>query len=215
MSLHHFSRSTLKSCLVGAAALGSVALMPAPEAKAACLTSIADNTNCSTFESSTDSVVITQYTDTGFINNADIDRLGFFVSGFTAGVPITLTGIEYSLDGGANYVTTGLSSTSYTIEPFYTSFTAPNAFTSFISLDLTDFRLKYTIPASATLSPNGESIRSVIENDGAGGLQLQTRVSTLNNSNDPDPVPGPLSVLGAGAAFAFTRKIRRRIDLAN
>ena len=30
-----------------------------------------------------------------------------------------------------------------------------------------------------------------------------------------DSVPGPLPILGAGAAFGFSRKLRRRINTAN
>jgi hypothetical protein len=36
--------------------------------------------------------------------------------------------------------------------------------------------------------------------------------SQLTPANSPDPVPGPLPLMGAAAAFGWTRKLRRRIS---
>jgi hypothetical protein len=36
--------------------------------------------------------------------------------------------------------------------------------------------------------------------------------SRLTPANSPDPVPGPLPLMGAAAAFGWTRKLRRRIS---
>jgi len=45
-----------------------------------------------------------------------------------------------------------------------------------------------------------------------GGIQAVQ--STYTDMDSTTAVPGPLPILGAGAAFGFTRKLRRRIKLA-
>ena len=44
--------------------------------------------------------------------------------------------------------------------------------------------------------------------------QIQSVTSTINNKDATNTVPGPLPLLGAGAAFGFSRRIRSRIKLA-
>ena len=38
-----------------------------------------------------------------------------------------------------------------------------------------------------------------------------TQLNSISNNFSADPVPGPLPLLGAGAAFGFSRKLRNRI----
>jgi len=44
--------------------------------------------------------------------------------------------------------------------------------------------------------------------------QIQSVTSTINTKNPPSAVPGPLPLLGAGAAFGFSRRLRNRVKLA-
>ena len=55
---------------------------------------------------------------------------------------------------------------------------------------------------------------SIDGNDGLAG----PGIATISNFSAPDssaPVPGPLPLLGVGAAFGYSRRLRRRISLAN
>jgi hypothetical protein len=60
--------------------------------------------------------------------------------------------------------------------------------------------LQYTAFTDVTADP------SLVQNSGG---------QIIINVNDPNPptnaVPGPLPVLGAGAAFGYSRRLRRRI----
>jgi hypothetical protein len=49
--------------------------------------------------------------------------------------------------------------------------------------------------------------------DATGGT-VDTYSSTLTQRGPKPPVPGPLAILGAGTAFGFSRKLRRRITQA-
>ena len=46
----------------------------------------------------------------------------------------------------------------------------------------------------------------------AGACQYSLTSASLTPQSAPEPIPGPLPVLGAGAAFGFSRKLRRRIS---
>lgn len=45
--------------------------------------------------------------------------------------------------------------------------------------------------------------------------RASTTISNFNGPTAPASVPGPLPILGVGAAFAYSRRLRRRINLAN
>lgn len=47
-----------------------------------------------------------------------------------------------------------------------------------------------------------------------GGTQLNSISNNFKSTAPPAGVPGPLPILGAGASFAFSRKLRRRIKSA-
>lgn len=49
--------------------------------------------------------------------------------------------------------------------------------------------------------------------DSYGG-RASTTISNFNGPTAPASVPGPLPILGVGAAFAYSRRLRRRINLA-
>jgi hypothetical protein len=80
--------------------------------------------------------------------------------------------------------------------------------------------------ASGTVSGNTLSITGNINCSGIlqftgsiSSLSVETNASAQNSQvftmatfqgSDPEPVPGPLPLLGAGGAFAWSRRLRRR-----
>jgi len=44
--------------------------------------------------------------------------------------------------------------------------------------------------------------------------RASTTISNFNGPTAPASVPGPLPILGVGASFAYSRRLRRRINLA-
>ena len=63
-------------------------------------------------------------------------------------------------------------------------------------------------PTNTFLSDSFTSILTVT------GGKIQGVQGTINLDMEPSTVPGPLPLLGAGAAFGFSRRIRNRIKLA-
>jgi hypothetical protein len=206
------NRSLFLGLAAAAATSGSV-FFQAP-AQAGCLTSSA-GTNCLTFnQSSASSAIDRAYTDADFSANTQLDEIRFFQNGFTGGLPITLTNIAYSIDGGANWSTTNLSSTSYTISSTFTDDTnSTNLLTSSIIAAQNNIQLRFTIPTTPTLAPAGRRIISFLANSGTSD-QTQTRTHTLADIPPSVPTPGPLPLLGAGAAFGFSRRLRSRLRIA-
>lgn len=69
-----------------------------------------------------------------------------------------------------------------------------------------------TAPALDVSLPDGTFSVDFISTQFVTGGNLVTGTSDTVFQTDPNAtVPGPLSILGAGAAFGFSRKIRRRI----
>jgi hypothetical protein len=212
-----FSYSTMNRSLflglAAAAATSGSVFFQAP-AQAGCLTSSA-GTNCLTFnQSSASSVIDRAFTDSDFIANTQLDDIRFYQNGFTGGLPITLTNIAYSIDGGANWSTTNLSSTSYTISSTFTDETnSTNLLTSSVVAAQNNIQLRFTIPTTPTLAPAGRRIVSFLANSGTSP-QTQSRTHTLADIPPSVPTPGPLPLLGAGAAFGFSRRLRSRLRTA-
>lgn len=67
--------------------------------------------------------------------------------------------------------------------------------------------------ASSTLTPNlfSETFIGTLNVTNGGVQSVNFRVNTSDTSS---AVPGPLPVLGAAAAFGFSRKVRNRIKAA-
>jgi hypothetical protein len=63
-----------------------------------------------------------------------------------------------------------------------------------------------------TSFPSSETFTATLSN--ITGKGIQTVQSTVEVAAPPAPVPGPLPVLGAAAAFGFSRKVRNRIKAA-
>ena len=201
------------------ATAAAASLLVSAPAKAACVGSATGN-NCTTFNPSSPSAVIySAYVDAGFVANDRLTDISFYATNVTLGLPVTLTNIAYSLDG-TNFVSTGLSATSYTITAnglpgsgtnLLTAFNLPGAIGS-------NFKLQYTIPTIAGFAPTDGSatIAAYVRNQQSTGPalpQTQTRDSAAFVAPTSSSVPTPLPLIGAGAAFGFSRKLRSRISL--
>ena len=206
--------------LVVAAAASSAFAFGAAPAKAACL--VGGNAICTTFDPSSASSVASR---TGFngtqtpstpYNKA---RVSFRVTGAGITTPInSITGISLTGDG----ITTPLNAFGpLSITSLGTWIATPwlqltgGSPTGFLaSLDYANSSLSFTIPAlTGVVSGNTVEARiQYIDND---ETQLNTSGGNFLTTADVTPapssgVPGPLPLLGAGAAFGFSRSMRRR-----
>jgi hypothetical protein len=203
-----------------AAVSASSVLLSSP-AKAACTTGMGTTNNCILFDPATPSnVVYGNYIDGGWTMNDRLTDISFYSTNVTSGLPITLSNIAYSLDG-TNFVTTGLSSTTYTINANGAPGSGTNLLTPFnIGTQIgTTFKIRFTIPAVAGFAPTDGSatIGAYARNQQSTGPalpQTQTRDSAAYQSPATSAVPGPLPLFGAAAAFSFSRKARQRIKQA-
>ena len=211
--------TTMKSLFLASAlatAAASAVLVTSP-AQAACTTSVAGN-NCALFNpTSPSNAVYSGYTDAGWATNDRLTDISFYSTSVTSGFPITLTDIAYSLDG-TNFATTNLTSTSYTIAANGVPGSGTNLLTAFnIGSPIgTSFKLRFTIPSVVGFVPTdgSGSIGAFVRNQRSTGPvlpQTQTRDSSAFYS--PTKTPSPLPLIGAGAAFGFSRKLRRRISM--
>jgi hypothetical protein len=191
-------------------------------ARAACLQSNLPSTSCSLFNPTSPTTVTDGgFTDSVWIANDRITDISFTSAGITSGFNITLTGIEYSTNGGTSFTSSGLSSTSYTITANGAAGTGTNLLTP-INLPGaigTNFQLRYTIPSIPGLTPvdGTAGIVSFVRNQQITGPSFtpQTQSRTTNAYIPPTvPTPGPLPLLGAGVAFTFSRTARKRIRQA-
>jgi len=204
--------------LVVAAAASSAFAFGAAPANAAC-TTVGPGTgqNCTVFDpTSSTNLEGFGYTDQNFILNDILTSIRFGTQdgasdlNFTP-TPITITGIAYSVDNGANWSTTGID-TSISLSSGGLSsniLTGGNVDTGVAWGS--NFRVRFTVPSLTTSNAGQLSVR--VSSDGAAGAQSQTRLftSTVTPGTPSSGVPGPLPLLGAGAAFGFSRSMRRRI----
>jgi hypothetical protein len=212
-----------KFVLASSLAIASSAgiLMSSP-ANAACVTAGPLTTqSCTEFNAQSTSTTVDTfaYNDGGVIGADTITSIDFFSSilqppSWTfSPTPINITSIEYSLNGGGSYTSSGLAFTSLSLGS--ASFSS-NAITSNIAvapITADSFRLRYTIPGGLTSSNAGFLTARVGFNKPVTGPQSQTRSIQATAFDTPQTpgVPSPLPLLGAGAAFGFSRKLRRRI----
>jgi len=210
----------------GLAALGAVA---APGAKAACLTAdlVFQGTDCVTFEAGLSATAKVFFADPNLTNpNANPNfQLGFFTSGGSA---VNLANLSWSTTQNGTYqslltgsFTTGTNST-YSYSPIQTvNFPDSPVPTG------SPFWVKYDIPAGLAA---GEMVSIQLRSNGdtssTGGILdasgTTPKVVVLARSNtaaiapppSSDAAPGPLPLLGAGAAFGVSRRLRRRIRAA-
>jgi hypothetical protein len=205
--------------LVVAAAASSAFAFGAAPAKAACLPSDPSAT-CSTFDPSTASNVVDYAGFDGSLTPPDSNplaqaRVQFSFAG-TWNTSFNISGISLKGDG----ITSSLSFSDITVSSS-PSGPASNS-TAWVNLNTligsTNFaasplsKLSFTIPAGAATL--GATITARIQYQDAAETQLLTsggNFSTAATGGGGASVPGPLPLLGAGAAFGFSRSMRRRI----
>jgi len=215
---------SIAGLVVAAAASSAFAFGSAP-ANAACVTVGGGATqDCIAFNSTSPTTVTTfGYNDAGFLGSTSLDALTFY-SGVISPTPnwtfspspITISNIEYSLDGGTSFTSTGLDSQSVLLAS--NSFSA-NLISSPISVSAitTDqFQLRFQIPGGVTTSNAGWLKVQIGATDPVDGPQVQTRSiqATAYSPSSSARAPGPLPLMGAAAAFGFSRRLRSRVRIA-
>jgi hypothetical protein len=201
--------------LVVAAAASSAFAFGAAPARAACLPSDPSSI-CATFNPST---------------TTNIQGYDAFTGAFTPPVPYTKARVQFAFTGAwttpftisnisitGDGITTGLSFANKTISdltepgfdaPHQTAYVDLNS--SVNSFDFSNSTITFTFPGG--VAPLGGTISARIQYSSADGSQLNTSGGNFLStaSGPPVPTPGPLPILGAGAAFGFSRSMRRRI----
>lgn len=207
MLASRLSRPRLGCVVAGAAALGCLAVVPVPEARAAC---IGGNDACTTFTPSTVSTPagVGAFTGTGSAIVSDPftqAQIRFAVSNFT-GSPFTISGI--SLAGPGIGAPISLGSVNVTgNSTFATGFVNLTTPVTSFNFDPSS-KISFTIPAGvvnvgATI---GASIRYMSADPNNNYI-----VTSSQGFSTTAVVPGPLPLVGAGVAFGFSRRLRRRI----
>jgi hypothetical protein len=213
---------TLSSLAVSGVLVGLIAgavAFQTPEAQAAC---IGGDSVCTNFDPLTPSSPTNVGGFTGSGNNAATYSKARLRLKFT-GTPVPITFSNFTLKGqGINNV---LSFGDLTIS---TSGSSGRASTAFINLDssltgsLLDFSqntISFTIPGiSSPQTPTGISLGSKLSVDIQYSDSLENNINTSANdfeSTSGVSVPGPLPLFGAGTAFAFSRRLRKRIKSAD
>ncbi|MFN4866236.1 MAG: hypothetical protein ACK5GZ_07940 [Cyanobium sp.] len=204
MALNRLPKFLLKACLISTAAVGSMALMP--EANAACL-----DTSCSTFDSRT----LTSVSNSSFTGSAsskpnfNTATVRFAISG-TWNQPFTISGITLTGDGIASPL--AFNDVTFNGAP-------NNRTTNELAISLPGGTFDF---ANSTINfifqPNATNFNS--------GATISARLRYFDNADPEDSlvstndfistsVPGPLPLLGIGASFGFSRKLRKRINNQN
>ena len=206
-------------------AAGTATFLAASPANAACVTAGPGTTqDCTVFNAQVTPTTVDTfaYNDGGVIGATEITGIQFYSSilqppAWTfSPTPITITDIAYSLDGGTSYITTGINTSVTLGSNSLSSDIVISSPITFPAITSDSFRLKYTIPGGLTTSNAGFLTAQINFNKPGVGPQSQTRSIQATAFNGPPStsVPGPLSILGAGAAFGFSRKLRRKIAQA-
>ncbi|QPN62778.1 hypothetical protein [Synechococcus sp. CBW1004] len=182
----------------------------ASPAEAAC---IPDDATCTTFLVGDTATPAYDAFTGGFSSTGGTitSTLNFNISSFS-GSSYTLTGLQLtgltSSGGGGPYTfvfpnqtISGPGSLNLNSTPI-----AVNAG----NLDFSNTVLSFTIPNTVSA---GNTINIGLAAAGGGGSF--TAGQTFTTSSFAQPAPGPLPVLGAGAMFGFSRKLRRRIAKAD
>lgn len=216
--------------------LGSAcfALAVPGEARAACVdTALSSTNNCEFFNAPTGNNFSYNVFSGAFGSaSANGGRLQITLDGLPSGKTLTLTGLKLTLGNGTStqditYVSPLIFTATGNANPDYIG--SIQTIGSVLSGTITSAVLSGTLAADAPLDSSvifsgGLRFNTTGSSDGAGLLQ-QSLVSGGNFRGDnqlssqyqasvpgPRSVPGPLPVLGAGMAFGFSRKLRKRIS---
>ena len=198
-----------------AATAGVFVSMPA---QAACITTSLPGNNCVTYDTTGGTTTaILEYSDNNLTNN--FWQINAYDPTYT-----NFSNWQYSVNGGAyTSFDPGLSSSSGGIQvgTVFNSQPAPT--------NTSPFRIKVTLSNTATLNDlygfvlytNGNGGVTVSPNVPAGvlannGPTYNTFSRDFTRVNDPATAatPGPLPLMGAAAAFGYSRKIRKAIRSA-
>jgi hypothetical protein len=208
---------SIASLVVAAAACSAFAFNVAP-AKAACSPS---NAVCTSFDP-TQVANVVDYTGfagsltppAGSSNQLTKAKVLFDFAG-TWNPTFSITGISLSGPG----ITGSLSFSDVTLSTYNDpDFAETNLAALTTALTTVNFgtaspspKLTFTIPAGAASA--GASLTATIQYRNTNGQQVLTSGNNLvaTASGGTAAVPGPLPLLGAGAAFAFSRRLRSRI----
>jgi hypothetical protein len=120
-------------------------------------------------------------------------------------------GLRFNLSGPANFGTTPVGTIEATLSsgdfirlgPSQKRLTLPSGYISGASLSTTSFYASRTL-ADLGITPNFRGSLGTWDVVNASGLKFDEVQFAV--------VPGPLPILGAGVAFGFSRRLRRRIS---
>ena len=217
MSLKKLSMASALSC----AAVAASAFVSMP-AQAACLSTTGEtpipNNNCVTYDTTSSPTKATLfYNDTNLGNNF------WQLTGATSTIA-NFSNWEYGSDGTSwtsfnPSFTPDTGSGNAQRSTIFTTSTTPSAPAG------NPFWIRVTLSNTATLSAqyqialrtnNDGAVDSLGRLDDTGGNLASNLTRNFTRQNDPAsaPVPGPLPLLGAAAAFGYSRKIRKAIRAA-
>jgi len=215
MSLKKLSMASALSC----AAVAASAFVSMP-AQAACLSTTGEtpipNNNCLTYDStSSPTKAILYYQDVNLGNpywqlTGSTSTIGNFSDWEygSDGTSWTPFNPGFTASGGVQYGTVFTTSTTPTSapagNPFYIRVTLSNSAT---------LSAAYQI-ALRTNNDGGLDGSNRLDDTGSNLASNLTRSFTRNADPASAPVPGPLPLLGAAAAFGYSRKIRKAIRAA-
>lgn len=199
------------------------------EARAACIDTLASTaTNCELFDSSAGNTFSLDLFSAP-LGTASAQAGGQFqlvLDGLLANQNFSFTGLQLALIGGSGSTTVNLGSGTFTAnnigDPSY--FSTAASFSSLGIGTITSAVLTGTfgVTAPVTGAPpttffaglrfnsSGANTGGLLNVTGIGGGGVAFGENTLGS--EFTNVPGPLPVLGAGVAFGFSRRLRKRIS---
>lgn len=198
----------------------ALSLAAAPQAQAACLPTD-PSSSCATFVPDTDSTLAGRAGFSGeFTPDVAADpqnaynraRVQYRFTG-TWLTPFNLSGIAISGDGINLLLPFSSLSVTNATGDFDDNKTAWATLNSTVSsLNFANSTISYVIPAGVA-SP-GATIEARIEYLSINGAQQNASGTNSVSTAVSTAVPGPLPLFGAGAAFAASRQLRRRVRAA-
>lgn len=218
-SVQLVKRDTLAALLV-TSALGVGVSVLAPEAKALCLPGGAP-TPCTTFNPRTDSQVIRQ------LNLENPTQLKYLQAAPTSSniKPQKITSIAYSkLNPGSNFNAASFIPMDAQLFTNHSPAYNPGSVVQVSGVIGNSIWIRYQIdasPANTLVDGDGVQLAFIGNNNGdkqgtqylsSDGRNFYFASTFQNVAFDPKPsdVPAPLPLLGAGAAFGFSRRLRQR-----
>ena len=205
----------LGSALAAACVSGSVILLPASPASAAC---IGGNSTCSTFDPTTSS---NPTLGPGALSGTTVsagDPYGFVVfrvavTGFT-GSSFDLTGFDLTAGDGISSTLTGFGDVNITGNGSFASAFVPLSSTVGTA-NFANNAFSFTIPSGVGAGTTLSVKLSYADTASLTALQIGTSAGTFTTAASSPPsaaTPGPLPIIGAFSAFAASRQLRKRVS---